>query len=56
MNIRNENDREIIRKAGFKFVTVLPRGENIGRVVSRHRTYDAADKAARGKELAIESV
>ena len=31
----------------------LPRGNDKGAIVSKHRTYDAANKAARGRELMI---
>lgn len=52
MNIRNETDRAAMIEAGFKWALVSRLGE-IGRVVSRHRTYDAANKAAKGRELHI---
>jgi hypothetical protein len=55
-NIRNENDRAALESAGYNWVTVVPRGEHIGRVVSKHRTYELAEKAARGRELAIHDV
>lgn len=53
LNIRNEKDRTAIENAGFSWVVVVPRGENKGQVTSRHRTYDAANKAARGHDRAI---
>lgn len=53
MNIRNAADRNTLQAQGYKFVTVQPRGEDKGRVVSRHKTRDAAEKAANGRELAI---
>lgn len=55
-NIRHEADRAAIEAAGYKWVTVLPRGENIGCVVTRHRTLDRAEKAAKGRDLAIRDV
>lgn len=55
-NIRREADRAELETKGFKWVTTLPRGENIGQVVSKHKTYDLAEKAARGRDLAIDDV
>lgn len=55
LNIRIEADRAALEAAGFAFVTVLPRGD-IGRVVSKHRTYELAERAAKGRELAIRDV
>lgn len=56
MNIRSEFDRAQIARMGFKWVLVHPRGERKGHVASRHRTYEAAEKAAKGRELAIVEV
>ncbi|MBA3242290.1 MAG: hypothetical protein H0T60_13760 [Acidobacteria bacterium] len=56
LNIRIEADRAAIEAAGYKWVTVCPRGENIGRVVSKHGTYAAANKRARNRDLAIHDV
>lgn len=53
LNIRNDADRGTIEKAGYSVVCVIPRGDNKGEVVSRHRSYDAADKRASGRDLAI---
>lgn len=55
-NIRHEADRAALEAAGYKWVTVETRGEFAGRVVSRHRSYEAAEKAAKGRELAIRDV
>lgn len=55
-NIRREADRAALEAAGYTWVTVQPRGENIGRVVSKHRTYDLAEKAAKNRDLAIRDV
>lgn len=55
-NIRNENDRAELEAAGYSWVTAQPRGENIGRVVSKHRTYELAEKAAKGRELMLHDV
>ncbi len=56
LNIRNEADRAALEAAGYKWVAILPRGENVGRVVSKHRTYELAEKAARNRDLAIRDV
>jgi hypothetical protein len=53
LNIRNEADRDTIETAGYTWVTVTPRGDNKGRVISRHRSNAAAEKAAKGRDLAI---
>lgn len=53
LNIRNEADRAAIEAAGYVAVTVVPRGESKGKVISRHRSYDAANKHASGRDLAI---
>ena len=53
LNIRNEADRAALEAAGWKWVTVEPRGEDKGRVYSKHRTNDAAQKAAKGRERSI---
>ena len=55
-NIRHEADRSALEAAGYRFVTVLPHGENIGQVVSKHRTYSMAEKAAKNRDLAIRDV
>ncbi|MGV0909278.1 hypothetical protein [Martelella sp. FOR1707] len=55
-NIRREADRAELEAKGFKWVTTIPRGENIGQVISKHKTYDLAEKAARGREVAIRDV
>lgn len=54
-NIRNEDDRKALIEQGYKWVTVQPRGENKGRVLSRHATHEAAERAARNLERAIVS-
>ncbi len=55
-NIRIEADRAELEAKGFKWVTIVPRGERIGTVVSKHKSYDLAEKAARGREIAIRDV
>lgn len=55
-NIRREADRAALEAAGWTWVTTIPRGENIGTVVTKHRTIDAAERAAKGRELAIRDV
>lgn len=56
MNIRNEADRTAIAAKGFTWVTVKPRGENKGEVCSKHKSYDAANKAARNIDRDIVNV
>ena len=53
LNIRQEADRNAITAQGFTWVTVQPRGDNKGLVLSRHKSYDAANKAARGLDRQI---
>lgn len=53
MNIRIEADRTALFTKGFRWALTQPRGENIGYIVSKHRTYEAAEKAAKGRELNI---
>lgn len=53
MNIRNEADRAAIEAKGYTVVTVISRGDDKGRVVSKHKTYDAANRKARGTDLSI---
>jgi hypothetical protein len=52
-NIRNEADRATLSSQGFTWATVFPRGGNKGQILSKHRTYAAADKAAKGLDRAI---
>ena len=56
MNIRNESDLATIEAKGFTWVTVEPRGESKGKVFSKHRTYDAANKAAKNLDRKIVEV
>lgn len=53
LNIRIDVDRETLYAQGYRWALVQPRGENIGRIISKHRTIEAADKAAKGHELQI---
>lgn len=53
LNIRINEDREALFSKGFRWALVQPRGENIGRIISKHRTYEAAEKAASNRELRI---
>lgn len=55
-NIRNEADRAELYAAGFRWVCVQPRGDSKGRIISKHHTYELAEKAARGRELHITDV
>lgn len=55
INIRTEVGRSEIKASGFRWLVVSRYGE-IGNVISRHRTYDAAKKAARGTNYAIVDV
>jgi hypothetical protein len=56
LNIRSAADRTALEVHGFTWVTIQPRGDAKGTVASKHRSYAAADKAARGKELMIVEV
>ena len=38
---------------GYRWVTVKSRGENKGDVISKHRTYDLASRAARNTDRTI---
>lgn len=53
MNIRNAQNCETLYAAGYRYALTLPRGEHIGQIISKHRTYEAAEKAAKGCELKI---
>lgn len=53
LNIRINEDREALYAQGFRWALTKPRGENIGQIVSKHRTYEAAEKAAKNRELKI---
>lgn len=54
-NIRNEADRNELYAAGWNFVCVQVRGDK-GRIISKHRTYELAEKAAKGRELLVSDV
>ena len=56
MNIRNDIDRTALEAKGYRWATVLPRGENKGQIVSKHRSYELAERAAKGRELAIKDI
>lgn len=53
LNIRIEADRAALVAKGYTWALTQPRGENIGRIISKHKSYQAAEKAARGRELMI---
>jgi len=53
LNIRKQADRAAIESKGYTVVTVVPRGDDKGMVVSRHRTLAAAEKRAKGRDLKI---
>jgi len=53
LNIRIPTDRLHIAREGYKWVVVEHRAPKRGEVVSRHRTYEAANKAARNRDLMI---
>lgn len=53
INIRDHDTREALYAKGWRWALTLPRGSEKGTIVSKHRTYDAANKAARGRELII---
>lgn len=52
-NIRNEDDCAALEAAGWTHFTVCPRGENKGMVLSKHKSRDAAEKAANGRDLRV---
>jgi len=52
-NVRFSGDRECMISEGYKWAVTTPRGDDVGGVVSRHRTYAAAERAAKGRDLAI---
>ena len=52
-NVRHEADRRHLEAQGFRWAAAVCRGDNIGRVVSKHRTYEAANRAARNRDLDI---
>lgn len=52
-NIRDNDVREDLYAAGWRWALTLPRGDRKGDIVSKHRTYDAANKAAKGRELRV---
>ena len=56
LNIRNAADRASLEAAGYTWVTVAPRGDRVGTVRSKHRSYDAADAAAKNLDRAIVEV
>lgn len=47
------NEIDTLYRAGYRFVTVVPRGENKGNIISKHRTRDAAERAARNVDRRI---
>lgn len=55
-NIRIATDRAALEAKGFTWVTIIVRGDDKGTVISKHRSYQAANNAARGKELMIVEV
>lgn len=56
MNIRKQADRDALIAKGFQWACVEPRGENKGQVISRHKSYEAANKKAHGKEWKIVNI
>lgn len=56
LNIRTEADRTALVAKGYTWALTQPRGENIGRIISKHKSYAAAEKAARGRELQISNL
>ena len=52
-NVRDEAERARLIAKGFKWVTVLTRGEQKGLIRSAHRTYDAANAIAKGTDRTI---
>ncbi|MBB1247465.1 hypothetical protein [Rhizobium sp. G21] len=56
MNIRNEEDRAALIAKGFQWATVSPRGDSIGTVLSKHKSYEAAERAAKGLERRVVNI
>ncbi len=52
-NIRNPSDRAALIARGYAWATARPRGESKGRVASAHRSYERAQRIAKGRDLAI---
>ena len=52
MNIRREADVSALIQKNWRWVTVSTYGDR-GTVLSKHRTYEAASKAARGTSRTI---
>lgn len=44
---------DVLVQAGYRYVTYVPRGENKGNVISKHKTRDLAERAAKGKDRSI---
>jgi hypothetical protein len=55
-NIRNPVVREQLTREGWTWVAVLSHGENKGEVFTRHRSYAAANRSARGLNLTLVEV
>lgn len=43
-------------RAGYRFVTYVPRGQNKGNIISKHRTRELAERAARGLDRSIKDL
>jgi hypothetical protein len=55
-NIRIEADRAALEASGYFWALTERHGWDIYLVVSKHRTYEAAEKAAKGREFRIRDV
>ena len=38
---------------GYRYATVVPRGDNKGNIISRHKTRDAAERAAKDRDRRV---
>ena len=56
LNIRREEDRLALVAKEFRWALIEPRGDRAGQIYSKHRTIEAADRAARGYEVSIRSL
>ena len=56
MNINSKKACVGLLAAGWYYALTVARGNNKGAVVSKHRTYDAANRAARGREVNVTDV
>ena len=53
LNIRNQEDRAVLLQRGFRWARVCPRGDHKGDIQGAYVAYEAANRAARGRDQAI---